>query len=117
MKTFRYSDRKKLHPEGCQVCGKRYPENMLAPHHVYRRYSDVCIWVCLGCHTKIHNDVGWAFKKGYLRHRKDTDKRMRLPKKKKKRCKHKKKYYDAKEDVYVCQICGKKFKKIKKYRS
>lgn len=58
----------------CKVCWDQgfASTAMNEPHHVKGRFgkrlNDTEYWIpiCFRCHNKIHQDTGWAYKKGYL---------------------------------------------------
>lgn len=114
MKTHEYD--KKLNGEvhRCQVCGfhgiGEGGAGINVQHHIgLRRYDDRCIWVCIKCHTRIHMNPEWAYKKGYLVKRHQS----MAKKKKKKSCKHEVTYFNAQQDDYICQYCGKKIGELR----
>lgn len=95
----------------CEVCAVLWFNYQ---HHVYgRRYSDLCIWVCLFCHQKIHANPEWAYKHKYLiKHNSQKLNMEKNMEKKKKACSHAKSYFNSNRNAIICQFCGKEVESI-----
>ena len=87
----------------CEVCGRK---KWCHYHHIYKRKnSDMGIWACPDCHTKIHTNPAWAYEQGYLR---KPDMSTPKRKKKEKKCEHSTTIFDARLGYIRCMFCGKR---------